>query len=160
LHGLGIPQVGVQTAKLLAKHWPSMHLLIDATIEELCICETIGETIATSIVSFFQDISNRRLISKLSQLGISMGNDGTASNGNETLPLSGQVFAITGSFRSYSREELREAIERRGGMVRSAISKNVHTLLMGANGGSKVHEAQRLGIPIIPESELHSLLGG
>jgi DNA ligase (NAD+) len=158
LHGLGIPHVGAQVAKLLEKKWPTMEMIMGATLENLQNCDTIGGTIAESITSFFRSDSNRQLIDELASLGVSMGNATDPSEIRAPSPFSGKSFVITGSFQAFTREELREEIERRGGTVRSAVSKNIHGLIVGAGAGGKLVEARRLGVETVDEAHLHRLL--
>jgi DNA ligase (NAD+) len=153
LHGLGIPHVGAQTAKVLARKWPNLCLLAAASVEELCLCEGVGEIVARSIGKFFQNEANGDLIQRLEAVGVSITDGEDASQRSEGR-FSGKSFVITGTFSTFSREKLAEEIERRGGKVRSSLSARTDGLLVGENPGSKVLEAQRLGIPPIGEWEL------
>jgi DNA ligase (NAD+) len=158
LHGLGIPHVGAQMAKLLAKKWPTMEGIMGVECEDLRACNSIGGVIAESIGTFFRSDSNRHLVAELAALGVSMGDEKAESNVPVPSPFLGKNFVITGSFHAFTREKLREEIEGRGGTVRGAISKNTHVLIVGEDAGGKLVEAQRLGIAMVNEDELQHLL--
>ncbi|MDR3316627.1 MAG: NAD-dependent DNA ligase LigA [Puniceicoccales bacterium] len=148
LHGLGIPHVGAETAKLLVKKWPSMNSFMSLGEEELLACEGIGAIVAASIFNFFQDDDNRRLIGELASLGLRLEEIPETTTA-ESSHFSGKKFAISGSFKEFAREELIRSIEARGGTVRSAVSVKIDALIVGDGPGSKLPEAERLGIPII-----------
>ncbi|MDR2664063.1 MAG: NAD-dependent DNA ligase LigA [Puniceicoccales bacterium] len=154
IHGLGIPHVGAETAKALALRWPSLEKLANCGSEELQHCEGIGAIVAASVQKFFQDDRNGRLVAELKMLGLRTEEMAVAGG-----PLAGKVFAITGTFSAYGREELKQKIEALGGSVRSALSRQVDLLLVGAEPGSKVIEAEKLNIPIGGERDLAELLG-
>jgi DNA ligase (NAD+) len=158
LHGLGIPHVGAQTAKLLTGQWPSIGTLMAASKEELQSCEGVGDIVAASIHSFFSDPGNRRLIAELASLGLSMGASGEESDpAEETSFFAGKSFVITGTFHAFTREELKQRIERAGGNVRGSVSTKTHALIVGENPGSKLSDAGRLGIQTIGEEQLAAL---
>ncbi|MDR0340004.1 MAG: NAD-dependent DNA ligase LigA [Puniceicoccales bacterium] len=154
LHGLGIPHVGMETAKTLALRWPSLKKLSACGEEELLSCEGIGKIVAASVQKFFQDDHNRRLADELKTLGLRTEEAPAAKAG----PLAGKVFAITGTFSAFGREELKGRIEALGGSVRSALSRQVDLLLVGSAPGSKSIEAGRLEIPVISEAEIEEML--
>jgi DNA ligase (NAD+) len=159
LHGLGIPHVGAQTAKLLTKRWPSMDALAKATLAELQTCETVGGIVATSIYSFFRTPANCQLIEELTALGVSMGNVTVALTAkNPSSFFAEKSFVITGTLETFSREGLKEEIERRGGSIKGSVSSKIHGLIVGANPGSKLADAEQLGVCIIDEAELLNLL--
>jgi DNA ligase (NAD+) len=162
LHGLGIPHVGMQMAKLLATRWQSMNNLAKASLEELAAHRGIGHVIAFSIRSFFQSDANRHLIDDLATLGVSMEDEKLPTQTEHETNVSffhGKSFVITGTFHAFTREELREEIERRGGIVKDNISRKTNGLIVGEQPGNKKGDAQTLGIPLIYEEELNQLLG-
>lgn len=164
LHGLGIPHVGAETAKLLLRRWPSLQDLAAAERDELCRCDGVGEVVAAGIFRFFRSPANRKLLETLSSLGFAVfsptpaiGLVAAQSPARELAgpsPFRGKNFAITGSFSSLGREELRRRIEERGGSVREALSRRVDVLLVGERPGSKRAEAERLGIATAGEDVL------
>jgi DNA ligase (NAD+) len=162
IHGLGIPHVGAETAKELAQRWPSLHGLTACSAEELEDCEGIGAVVAASIHKFFQDKHNRQLIGELAELGLRVEEergDFAAAVAVADNPFAGKTFAITGTFSFAGREDLRQAVEARGGAVRTALSGKVDVLLAGERPGSKVGEAERLAIPTVGEDTLRRWLG-
>ncbi|MDR2677552.1 MAG: NAD-dependent DNA ligase LigA [Puniceicoccales bacterium] len=161
LHGLGIPHVGVQTAKLLTKRWPSMEALMAASREELQLCDGIGDIVAASIHTFFNDPANRRLIDELAALGLSMEDSAKKSDSaEETSFFAGKNFVITGTFHAFSREELKQRIEQAGGSVRESVSSKTNALIVGENPGGKLADAGRFGVPTFNEGQLATLFGG
>jgi DNA ligase (NAD+) len=158
VHGLGIPHVGAQTAKLLTGHWPRLHALAMAEVGELTRVDGVGEIVAASVGEFFH--RNRWLIPQLGSAGLSLADsppDQSASGQSGNFLK--KSFAITGSFPGLPREKIREEIERRGGVVRAALSSKIDLLLVGDSPGSKVGEAERLGIPMIDAETLNRWLG-
>ncbi len=155
LTGLGIPTVGVKTAKELATAFKDMDRLREAKEEELCRLDGIGEEMARAIRGYFRNPSVRRILDEISALGV---------NGKEpmepvsaSLPRSerfkGLTFVITGTFQDYTREELRGLIEQNGGKVSDSVSKKTNYLLTGENPGSKVQKAAQLNTPIVNEAQ-------
>ncbi|MDR2030083.1 MAG: NAD-dependent DNA ligase LigA [Puniceicoccales bacterium] len=154
LHGLGIPHVGAQTAKLLLHHWHTLHAIAAADEEALRHCDGIGEIVAASIFRFFHDAANLCLLKNLSTLGLTLAEAQSAPQ-----PMSrffGKSFAITGSFEFMGRDELRRHIEGCGGVVREALSKQVNVLLVGDGPGSKLARAEEFGIEIVDAATLRS----
>jgi DNA ligase (NAD+) len=155
LHGLGIPHVGTQTAKLLTRQWTSMKALMAASLEELQSCEGVGNIVAGSIYSFFNDPANRELIDELAVLGLSMEDFAKKSDSADGASFfAGKNFVITGTFRAFTREELKQRIERAGGSVKGSISAKTHAVFVGENPGSKLADAEQLGILTFDEGQL------
>ncbi|MDR2668007.1 MAG: NAD-dependent DNA ligase LigA [Puniceicoccales bacterium] len=144
IHGIGIPHIGMETAKALAMRWPSMNSLAKLSVEDLRLCDGIGEIVAASVHKFFSDPRNLALIDQLAALGLSMVDVEPPQRTDG--PFAGKIFAITGTFNSMGREDLRSAIEAAGGSVRSSVSSKVDVLLVGDAPGSKLAEAEKLGI--------------
>ncbi|MDR2340786.1 MAG: NAD-dependent DNA ligase LigA [Puniceicoccales bacterium] len=160
LHGLGIPHVGAQTAKLLTRRWSSMEALMAAKLDELQSCEGVGNIVASSICSFFGDPANRQLIGELAALGLSMEDSIKESNSADKASFfAGKNFVITGTFRAYTREELKQRIERAGGNVKGSVSAKTHAVLVGESPGSKLADAERLGILTLDEEQVVALSG-
>lgn len=156
LHGLGIPHIGVQTAKILCGRWHSMAALCRCDESQLKSQEGIGEMMAASIVRFFQSAAMQTLLEDLQSAGVSMEDRPAAISPKniENDPIGGNFFAISGSFEGLTREQLREFLESCGGKVRSQVSKNTDFLLLGNDPGSKLAEARELGVQILNAEDI------
>ncbi len=154
LYALGIRHVGAGVARTLADAYPSAAQIAAASIEDLQTIPAIGPTIAESIVHFFGDRHNRALVKALEQAGIRMRQDPSVATGR----LAGKTFVLTGTLPTYSREEVRGRIEEQGGKIVSSVSKNVQYVVAGDDPGSKLKRARDLGIPVITEAELLSMI--
>ena len=151
LFGLGIRHVGVQGARLLARHFATMKALAKASADEINQIRGIGEAIALAVAGFFAEPKNRKLIERLEKLGLNL-KEPVAAEGKG--PLAGQVYVITGTLPSLSRAKAAELIEAAGGHVSDAISKKTTAVVVGADAGSKLEKAKTLGISLIDEAEL------
>jgi len=151
LFGLGIRHVGVQGARLLARHFGTMKALAKASADEINQIRGIGEAIALAVAGFFAEPKNRKLIERLEKLGLNL-KEPVAAEGKG--PLAGQVYVITGTLPSLSRAKAAELIEAAGGHVSDAISKKTTAVVVGADAGSKLEKAKTLGIALIDEAEL------
>ena len=118
----------------------------------------MGPLVAGYVRKFFKTATNKKLIKRLLQLGLSWDNH--MSESGEALSLAGKIFVITGTISSYSRQELKEQLEARGAKVSSSVSKKTTALIVGADAGSKLRKAESLGVPVIGEEQLDSLLNG
>lgn len=156
IFGLGIPHVGEKTAKILAMHFETMDRFQNASLDELVTIPDIGETIAKSIISYFEDSHNSGIVAELKDLGINMTYTGEKVEEKEDF--SGKIFVLTGSLEIFSREEAEEKIELLGGKTSSSVSKKTSVVIVGANPGSKYTKAQELGIPIWTEKEFEEKL--
>lgn len=150
LYALGIRYVGETVAKKLAKHYKSIDAIANASIMDLILVDEIGDKIAQSVVQFFENQENIRIIERLKQQGVQL------QSGEETALLSekliGKTFVVSGVFEIYSRDELKKAIEDNGGKVGSSISSKTDYVIAGANmGPSKLEKANQLKIPVISE---------
>ena len=158
LFGLGIRYVGETVAKKLAKHFKSVQALSEATLEDLEKVDEIGIKIAESVVVFFKNETNIRIVSRLILYGVQlMLSEEVLSN--QTVKLQGLRFVVSGIFESVSRNELKELIDLNGGKVVSSISAKTSFLLAGSNmGPSKRSKANSLKVPIISEQEFLEML--
>jgi DNA ligase (NAD+) len=154
---LGIRGVGNVVAQLLIRRFTSLDELMAASEEELQQIDGMGPHTARSIVDFFSQDRNRRLIEKLREAGVNMTRlveEEAAQEG----PLTGLTFVITGTLPTMSREDAAEFIESQGGRVTSSVSGNTSYLLVGDRpGGTKVRQAEKLGVTAISEEELYDL---
>jgi DNA ligase (NAD+) len=158
LFGLNIPDVGWVTAQNLARHFGSVDTLIAAKPEDLVECEGIGPERAEAIAEWFDDEDNRRLVEELRGLGLNF----EADEGDRPIegPLTGSQYVITGTLEGFSREEARAALEAKGAKVSDSVSKKTTGVVVGESpGASKFTKAQSLGVPILTEADLRSLLG-
>ena len=154
LFGLGIPNVGEKTSKILAGRYETLDNLMNATFEELNQIPDIGEIIAKSIIDFFQNEKNRDIIEELKELKVGMEYTGPKVVINENF--NGKTFVITGTLTKYTRDEVEEKIENLGGKTSSSVSKKTSAVIVGENPGSKYTKAMELGIPVWNESDLES----
>ncbi len=153
LYALGIRHVGETTAKDIARHFKSLAAIMKATHEELSSVEGVGEKVAESLTSFFASAKSEALVQNLiSEVTIV---EEEATKGGK---LSEFTFVITGTLPSLSRDEAKELIEKNGGKVATSVSKNTSYVLAGEGGGSKRVDAEKLGITIISENDLTSMI--
>jgi DNA ligase (NAD+) len=149
LFGLGIRFVGETVAKNLVKYFTSMDKLSVAASEDLLQVPEIGKRIADSVVQWFADEENIRLISRLKKAGLKMEADRSGLVQDSSV-LGGLSFVVSGVFSTYSREEIHALIERNGGKVLSAVSGGCSYVVAGENmGPAKKQKAEILGIPVI-----------
>jgi DNA ligase (NAD+) len=154
VYGLGIRHVGVQTAIDLANHFKSIDKLAEATIDELSDVEGIGEVVAESIVEWFSEPHNQKLLEKFQKLGVEP--EPVKHVGGK---LSGQNFVVTGTLETMGRDQAAERIRNLGGTFQSSVGKDTDYLVVGANdGASKLAKASKLGTKQIDEAEFLKLL--
>ncbi len=156
LNALGIRMVGERVAGLLANQFGSMARLQGASVDALADIRGIGPQIAQSVRRFFDDDTNAEVIRRLAEAGVDMTQPGFADAGPR--PLAGKTFVLTGALASLTREAAREAIERRGGRVTSAVSRKTDYVIVGEAPGSKVDDARRLGVSILDEDQFRALI--
>jgi len=155
INALGIRHVGTKTAKTLAAKFQTMDRLIDATLFELASTEDIGEVVALSIKKFFEQEQSIDMINKLREAGVNM--EVIKEEGYDDR-FYGQTFVLTGSLEKYSRDEASEIIEKFGGKTSSSVSKKTSYVLAGAEAGSKLDKAQKLGVTILSEEEFEKMI--
>jgi DNA ligase (NAD+) len=158
LYALGIRYVGVTVAKKIAYHYQNLENLQNADFENLVKVDEIGERIAQSLIQWFQDSENAKLIMKLKEAKVQLQID-AAILADRTHVLQGQSFVISGVFLNHTREELKKLIEQNGGKNTSSISKKTSYLVAGSNmGPSKREKAESLAVSILSENEFIDLL--
>ncbi len=155
LYGLGIRFVGDHMADVLAKHFDSMDELIDAGEEELLQINEIGPETAESVMRFFQDEQNRKMIEDLKQLGVKME---TEEEERFEQFLDDKRFVFTGALDEYTRNEASELVEKFGGRVTSSVSGATDYLVVGENPGSKLENAREEGTVILEEKDFKKML--
>ena len=157
IYALGIRFVGERTAQLLAEHFGSMEALEKADEQALTKVAEVGPKVAASIVEFFSERANRKVIERLRAAGIDPHPARQEAVSNR---LAGESFVFTGTLARRSREEAGELVGRHGGKVVSSVSKNTDYVVAGADPGSKYDKAKSLGVRILTEEEFEALLEG
>jgi len=156
IFALGIRHVGEEMAEILAKHFGSIDKLQNVSREELISIPTIGPKIADSIIAFFGQEENRRIIGRLREAGVQLEEEGVKPR---ELPLAGQEFVITGTLEAFSREEAAVRVKARGGTFKDNLTKNTTYLVVGvAPGGAKLRRSEELGAKRLSEEEFLKLL--
>jgi DNA ligase (NAD+) len=157
IFALGIRHIGGETAEILARRFRSIEPLSKASRDELMKIEAIGPKIADSILAFFCQEENKKIIQGLKEAGVRLEEKGKTAE----MPLDGKEFVITGRLESFSRQEAEEKIKALGGTAKDNVTKKTSYLVVGADpGGTKLAKANELGTPQIDEKELLRLLEG
>ncbi len=156
LFGLGIRHVGETLAKKIARYAYSIDNLQKMSIEELMQIEDVGEIIARSIKEFFSKQHNLEIIHRLKKYGLNMEMKESFQRSDK---LKGLTIVISGTFKNWSRDELKDLIEQHGGKNTSSVSKKTSYLLAGEDPGpEKIKKAKELGVKIISEEEFEKML--
>ena len=170
IHALGIPNVGMQTAKDLSRHFKSMDALEAAQPGDLLVTKVgkkggvsyesvisgVGIEVSESILSFFSDPNHRDWVKAMRAAGLNLLEAAAAGS---VEGVSGKTFVLTGTLPTLGRDEARDLIEKAGGKVSGSVSKNTHYVVAGEEAGSKLTKAQELGVAILDEAGLRKLLG-
>ena len=152
LFGLGIKEVGVKTAKTLASYFVTMEALEKATYEDLLLVPDIGDISAKSIVDYFKEEDNKKMIEELKELGINMKYLGKPVSSKKTY-FTGKTCVLTGTLANFGRKEATEILESYGAKVTSSVSKSTSLVIFGTEAGSKLDKANALGIETMDEEE-------
>ena len=154
VYALGIRHVGTQTAIDLAHAFKSLDTLGTATYKQLMSVDGIGEIVADSILMWFEDDDNQKLLAKFRNLSV-WPEDDSAVNGK----LTNKSFVVTGTLESMSRDQAADKIRALGGTFQSSVGKGTTYLVMGTNAGnSKAEKARKVGTEVIDEPELIKIL--
>jgi len=156
IFALGIRHVGERLAQTLAAHFTGLDMLAAAGVEELTAVEDVGPVVAESIAFFFKQPENRDLLRKFKAAGLNFAAKKGGAKGDQ--PLAGKTFVLTGGLDRFSRDEAKDAVERRGGTVTDSVSKKTTYLVVGKEPGSKFAKAQKLGITILNEKDFSKLI--
>jgi DNA ligase (NAD+) len=156
LNALGIRHVGTGAAQLLARHFGTMHALMDASEEEILAVRGVGATIAHAVTGYFGNPAGRNLVDRLEGLGVTMAEAQPAASGGA---LMGSTVVLTGTLPTLTRPQATERIERAGGRITSSVSKSTTFVVTGESAGGKLEKARALGVEIIDEAELLRRLG-
>ena len=157
LYALGIPEVGEATSKALARHFLQLDALMGAGEDDLMAVEDVGPIMAAHIAAFFRQSHNRAVIADMRKLGVHWAEaERPAPSGD--LPLKGKTFVLTGTLPNMTREEATAKIEALGGKVTGSVTSKTSFVVAGENPGSKMARGEKLGVPILDELGLISLL--
>lgn len=152
IFGLGIEYVGSTVAKLLVQHFHSLDELRHASFEDLVAIEGIGPRIAESIIHFFSEEENNKVLEKLRNAGVVWEVKAEQLASEKHPEFAGKTFVLTGTLSKYSREEARKLIEKLGGKVSNSVSRKTDVVVVGESPGSKYNKALELGITIWDEA--------
>ena len=150
LYGLGIRQVGKKAAAILANYFGSMDALMKADVDTLVSINDIGPITAQSIVEFFKDESNQKLIQTLKEQGLNMIQEKQEIKASR---FTNKMVVLTGTLEHYTRNEAKEILENLGANVSGSVSKKTDYVIYGTAAGSKLAKAQNLGVATMSEEE-------
>ena len=156
LFAIGIPNVGIKTARTLAKHFGTLESVRRASYEELIAIRDIGDTVAQGIVSFFADESIIKAIDTLLSLGVHPHDEKTAQADS---PITGKTFVVTGTLERADRKTVEALIESLGAKASGSVSKKTDYVIAGENAGSKLQKARELSVKVIDEKEFFEMIG-
>ena len=157
IFALGILHIGGETARLLASRYSSLDMLAGAAHKELLSIPPVGPKMAESIVAFFRQEGNKRIIEKLRRAGVKLEEAETPAQPTE-MPLAGQEFVLTGRLESFPRHQAEARIKQLGGTVGSNVTRKTTYVVEGADAGSKRDTAEALGITLLTEPEFLNLI--
>ena len=155
LYALGIRHVGETTARDVARHFGSIDAIMDADEDALSSVPDVGPVVAASIRRFFAEQHNRDVIEQLKAQGVNP----VADAAPQATTLAGKTFVLTGTLPNWTREEASMRIQAAGGKVSGSVSKKTAYLVAGEDSGSKLAKAQELGVTVLDEDGLKTLLG-
>lgn len=158
LYGLGIRHVGAKAAKLLAEEFNSMDNLMDASQESIANINTIGETIADSVTTYFENQEVHDLIQELKDASVNMNYLGGSEEVVSNPYFTGKTVVITGTLENYKRQELADQLEKMGAKVTNSVTKKTDYLIAGEKAGSKLDKANSLNVTILDETTLEGYL--
>jgi DNA ligase (NAD+) len=156
LFGLGIRHVGEATAKDLARHFGSLDRVMDASVEQLLEVNDVGPVVAQSIRTFFEQPHNREVVEQLRACGVRWEEGEPAERAPQTL--AGKTFVLTGTFPNLKRDEAKDLLEAAGAKVAGSVSKKTDYVVAGEDAGSKLEKARELGVAVIDEAAMLTLL--
>jgi DNA ligase (NAD+) len=156
IYALGIQFVGERTGQLLAEHFSSVEELAAAKEEQLIEVPEVGPKVAASIVEFFSEPANLKLIKKLNKAGAHPIAEKRKVKSDK---FAGKSFVFTGGLANRSREEAGEIVQQHGGKVSGSVSKKTDYVVVGTDPGSKYDKAKELGVTILSEGEFEKLMG-
>jgi DNA ligase (NAD+) len=158
LNALGIRHVGPRVASLLCGRFPTIAKLRAATVDELAEVPDLGPVIAASVHEWLASDYGRRVLRGLEAAGVSL--EVSVADRIGAGPLTGKTLVVTGTLEGFSRQEAEEAIRRAGGRAAGSVSKKTDYVVAGAEAGSKLEKAEKLGVPVLDEAAFRNLLAG
>jgi DNA ligase (NAD+) len=156
IFALGMRFVGERTGQLLAEHFSSLEELAAAEEEQLVEVPEVGPKVAASIVEFFSEPANLKLVKKLNKAGVHPTAEKRKVKSDK---FAGKSFVFTGGLANRSREEAGEIVQQHGGKVSGSVSKKTDYVIVGTDPGSKYEKAKELGVTILSEGEFEKLIG-
>ncbi len=159
LAAISIRHVGTSVSNLLARNFPSIELLRQASVEDIAAIDEIGTIIAESVFGFVHSAAGEAILNGLSEVGVAleMPQDALAPASGTGI-FSGKTFVVTGTLTRYTRDEIQELIGQLGGRASSSISKSTDYLVAGEKAGSKLDKATKLGVKVLTEEEFEKLV--
>ena len=157
IFGLGIDEIGAKSSKVLAKRFLSLDSLRQTNVDDFLKVKDFGEVMAESLVLYFKDPENLETLNKLVGFGVNSKFLGTTEVDQNSF-FYNKTVVITGSLTTYGRNELTIILENKGATVTTSVTKNTDILIAGEEAGSKLDKANKLGIKVINEEELLTLL--
>ncbi|WP_407857305.1 NAD-dependent DNA ligase LigA [Enterococcus hailinensis] len=156
IFGLGIRHVGAKAAGILAEHFGDLATISQATKEEIVNLNTIGETIADSVVTYFENEEVHELMQELADRGVNLTYKGIRASqlAEVESPFKDKTIVLTGKLIDYNREEAKEKIQNLGGKVTGSVSKKTDLVIAGEDAGSKLTKAESLGIEVWNERQM------
>ena len=154
IFALGIRLIGQRSAKTLATYFKNIDNLMSATYEQLIFLPDLGETMADSILNYFSLPDSIEMIRRLKQYGVNMEAEDTGTDAR----FAGKTFVLTGTLSNMTRAQVQDIIESFGGKTSSSVSKKTDYVLAGESAGSKLTNAQKLGVTIITEDEFEEMI--
>ncbi|MCL0329693.1 NAD-dependent DNA ligase LigA [Apilactobacillus xinyiensis] len=152
LFGLGIRHVGVKASKLVAKHFKDINAIINANADDILEIDTIGQTIADSIVTYFSNEDSIELITELKKFNLNMSYLGVSNDIPDNVFMNKRI-VLTGKLNEMSRPKASEMLEQLGAKIIGSVSKNTDILIAGEKAGSKLNKAESLNVKIMSENE-------
>ena len=158
IYGLGIRHVGEATAKEFARHFGTLNAFMNAPLDELLEVSDVGPVVAQSVLAFFAQAHHQEIVAQLRACGVRWVEGAPAERVPK--PLSGQTIVLTGTLPTISRDEAKAMLEEAGAKVAGSVSQKTSYVVAGAEAGSKLEKALALGVPVLDEAGLLSLLKG
>jgi len=155
IYSLGIRHVGEESSLALAKYFGSLEKIKDASLDEINAIYDFGEIMAKSAYQWFHDKNNLQLLARLAAAGVKVK---TLKLSAKSAKLAGKIFVLTGSLEKLTRDQAKAKIRELGGEISSSVSQNTDYVVAGAEPGSKLVKARRLGVKILNENEFFELI--
>ena len=149
IFALGIRMIGQRASQVLANEFEDINDLFDADYDKLIGISEIGDKMAESIITFFKQEQNLKLINRLQECGVNT--KGSKKEIKENGHFNGKTFVLTGALQNFTRDQAKEIIESFGGKVAGSVSKRTDYVLAGEDAGSKLAKANELGVAVIDE---------